>query len=630
MFSFLRIHLAEVCKVRIKIPVAFANVILLSAEDSTSVYKGTISEEDGSFLIENVEDSTYILKVSFVGYSENLQKVKVNGNTTINPITLEEASDALDEVVVNARKPKISKQVDRLVFEVENTILSTGNTFDILKRTPGVIVSQGQLLVKNKPATVYINDRKVYLSSQELQQLFEGFSGTNVKSVEVITNPPARYDADGGVILNIKTSKNLSIGYKGSVNASNTVAVKPKYNLGTNQYYKTDWLSIFGSYNLNLRNDYKKDENFVEYYMPNGDVDSRWFTNFERNTQSTSHSITSILDFTLSEKSTLNLSANIQVTPKSDSDIDGLTNIYNPQNSLDSLYTTDSRLESETNNISLNGTYYTSLGENGTLSVIGNFINYDNDQIQNLATNYYAADESLLNRNSFYTVGKQNSNIYTGQVDITTPWGSSNLETGIKYSGFKNESGQDFYDINNNSREFNALLSDNLNYDEKIYAAYLSVSKDWDKLSLKAGLRGEYTDTEGISESLGEVNSQEYFKLFPTFYLMYSANENHSFALNYSRRIGRPSFQSLNTYRYFLTEDNFNEGNPDLRPQATDKINLNYIYKNKLSFNLYWERMDDALGLMPYQNNIQHNFRTVPITKNLSNNIVWILNIMTL
>ena len=143
-------------------------------------------------------------------------------------------------------------------------------TFDILKRTPGVIVSQGNLLVKNRPATVYINDRKVYLSSQELQQLLEGFSAENIKSVEVITNPPARYDAEGGAILNIKTSKNISIGYKGSLNASNTIAIEPKYNIGTSHYYKTDWLNMYLSYNYNDRDLYKNDESFIEYYTPNG------------------------------------------------------------------------------------------------------------------------------------------------------------------------------------------------------------------------------------------------------------------------------------------------------------------------------------------------------------------------
>lgn len=599
-------------------PVAFANVILLNAEDSTSVYKGTISEEDGSFIIENIEDSAYLLKVSFLGYADNLQQIRVKGDTRLKTITLDESSDALDEVVVNARKPKISRQVDRLIFDVENSTLSTGNTFEILKRTPGVIVSQGQLLVKNRAATVYINDRKVYLTSQELQQLLEGFSAENIKSVEVITNPPARYDAEGGAILNIKTSRNISIGYKGSLNASNTVAVVPKYNIGTSHYYKTDWLNLYASYNYSQRDLYKKDEGFIEFFSPNGNADSRWITDFEKDTETYSHNINSILDFTLSEASTLSLSANVQITPKTDNDIDGLTNIFDNSNSLDSFFTTDSRLNSETDNILLAATYNTSLGENGTLSAVANYINYENRQAQDLKTEYFEGDASFVRDNSFETLAKQNSDIYTGQIDITTPLGTSNFETGIKYAGLRTDSGQDFFDTNTGNRQFSAELSDLLNYEEDIYAVYASLSRDWEKWAMKLGLRGEYTDVQGISSSLGLVNSQEYFELFPTFYLNYNASDDHSFGFEYSRRISRPRFENLNTYRYFLNENNFQDGNPDLNPAINNMVKFSYAYKNKLFFDLYWDKANDAIATLPFQDNINNNLRSTSLNMDFS------------
>ena len=599
-------------------PVAFANIILYNAQDSVSVYKGAVSNEKGNFLFSDVIDSTYLLKVSYVGFEEYLREITVNGDTKLQTIRLKPSSASLDEVTVNARKPIIRREIDRMVFEVENSTLSSGNTYDILKRTPGVIVVQDQLLVKNRPATVYINDRKVYLTAQELQQLLEGYSGENVKSVEVITTPPARYDAEGGAILNIVTSKNLSIGYKGSINASNTIAIKPKYNVGTNHYYKNDWLNAFASYNFNARNDYKKDEIFVEYFQPNNQTDSKWFTDFERNTETFSHSLNTILDFTLSEKSSLNLSANILITPKSDSDIDGLTEIFNPQGQLDSLYTTDSKLEKDNQNFLLSTTYSTEIGENGAnLSVIANYIDYDNNQSQFLLTEYFSANQDLLNENSFFTEGNQNSQIYTGQIDLTTTFLNMNLETGLKYSGLNTKTGQEFFDTNNNisPNEIEGVLSDNLDYEENILAAYFSLSKDWDKWAIQLGLRGENTNVEGVSDTFGLVNSQDYFELFPTLYLLHTPNENHSYALDFSRRLGRPSFQNINTYRYFLNENNFTEGNPNLTPQFTNKINFNYIFKNKLSFNLYWERIDSELGLLPYQNNENRTLRTIPINK---------------
>ena len=596
--------------------IPFANVILLQASDSTTVYKGTVSEEDGSFLIEAVEGNDYVLEVRFVGYENLVKKIEVKGNTNLKKLVLLESSSDLDEVTVTAKRPTISRGVDRITFNVENSVLSSGNSYEILKRTPGVIVSQGQLLIKNRPADVYINDNKVYLTAQELQQLLEGFSGENVKSVEVITNPPARYNAEGGSILNIITSKNLSVGYKGSVNASNTIAIKPKYSFGTSQYYKTDWLNAFASYNYNTRTDVKQDLGEINFFDPSGNVDSRWEDDFNKETKRESHSISTILDFTLSEKSKLSLSANILYTPKANSDIDGRTEIYNPQMQLDSLYTTDSRLEMDGDNLLFNANYSTSLGENGsTFSAQANYIKYNNDQTQDLVTNYFSAGGNLLSNNSFYTIANQESDIYTSQLDFTSTIVGFAAEYGVKYSGINSNSGLDFFNTTNGRNNYRSALSDKFDYNENIVAGYVSLAKDWDTWSIKAGLRGENTDVEGESQSFGIVNTQNYFQLFPTFYLMHMVGENHSFTLDYSKRITRPRFQSLNPYRYFLNENNFQAGNPNLKPGITNKIGLNYTFKNKLSFDVYWDKTDDAPSILPFQDNENRTLRS--LTDNL-------------
>ena len=592
--------------------VPFANVILLNASDSTSVYKGSVSNEDGSFLMEDVEENNYLLEIRFVGYKEFLRKIEFNENTNLKKLVLVEVASGLDEVTINAKRPTISKSIDRITFNVENSILSSGNSYEILKRTPGVIVSQGQLLIKNKPADVYINDRKVYLTAQELQQLLEGFSGENVKSIEVITNPPAKYDAEGGSILNIITSKNLSIGYKGSINASNTIAIKPKYSVGTSQYYKTDWLNAFASYNYNSRTDVKQDLGKINFFDPAGNIDSRWEDEFNKETKRESHSLSTILDFNLSEKSKLSLSANILVTPKANSNINGSTEIYNAQRQLDSSYTTKSRLENDGDNFLLNATYSTSLGENGsTFSAQANYIKFNDDQTQGLSTRYFSNSGDLLNDNSFYTISNQSTDIYTGQVDFTSTIAGLASEYGVKYSGINSNSGLDFFDTNTGNNKLVDALSDEFDYNENIFSGYMSFTKDWDTWSIKGGLRGEYTDIDGQSNSLGIVNTQNYFQLFPTFYLMHMLGENHSFGLDYSRRIIRPRFQSLNPYRYFLNENNYQLGNPNLKPGIANKISLNYTFKNKLSFDLYWDRTDDDTAMLPFQNNENRTLRSI-------------------
>ena len=592
-------------------PVSFANVVLLNAKDSVSVIKGMISEDDGSFLFEEIENRPYVLKISFLGFADYIKRFEVEGNTNLGKIELQETSNSLDEVTVKARKPKIERKIDRISFNVENSVISSLNTYEILKRTPGVIVSQGELLVKNRPATVYINDRKVYLSTAELEQLLSGLSGENVKSVEVITTPPARYEAEGsGAILNIVMSKNPSIGYKGSVNASNTVAVLPKYSLGTSQYYKTNNLNAFASYNFNANNIYKNDESNVTYFESDGSENSTWLGDFERDTKNYAHSLNTILDFTLSEKSSLSLSANLNFTPKNDSDLNGQTDIYSASGSLDSLFTTDSRLENEAKNMLFNADFSTSLGENGAkLSAQVNYIRYDKDQDQDLNTTYFYGNGDEIRNNIIMTKAMQNSDIYTGQVDITTNMGSLPVETGIKYAGITSNSALDFY--NNTFALQVDELSDALDYDENIYAAYFSTSKDLGKWSLKAGLRGEYTDITGISAQNGLVNDQDYFQLFPTFYAMRSIGEESSISLEYNRRIERPRFQSLNPFQYYINENNVKEGNPALVPGIANKVLFNYSYKGALFFDLYWDRVDHSPSVLSFQDNQNQLLRTV-------------------
>ena len=592
-------------------PVSFANVVLLNAKDSVSVIKGMISEDDGSFLFEEIENRPYVLKISFLGFADYIKRFEVEGNTNLGKIELQETSNSLDEVTLKARKPKIERKIDRISFNVENSVISSLNTYEILKRTPGVIVSQGELLVKNRPATVYINDRKVYLSTAELEQLLSGLSGENVKSVEVITTPPARYEAEGsGAILNIVMSKNPSIGYKGSVNASNTVAVLPKYSLGTSQYYKTNNLNAFASYNFNANNIYKNDESNVTYFEPDGSENSTWLGDFERDTKNYAHSLNTILDFTLSEKSSLSLSANLNFTPKNDSDLNGQTDIYSASGSLDSLFTTDSRLENEAKNMLFNADFSTSLGENGAkLSAQVNYIRYDKDQDQDLNTTYFYGNGDEIRNNIIMTKAMQNSDIYTGQVDITTNMGSLPVETGIKYAGITSNSALDFY--NNTFALQVDELSDALDYDENIYAAYFSTSKELGKWSLKAGLRGEYTDISGISAQNGLVNDQDYFQLFPTFYAMRSLGEESSISLEYNRRIERPRFQSLNPFQYYINENNVKEGNPALVPGIANKVLFNYSYKGALFFDLYWDRVDHSPSVLSFQDNQNQLLRTV-------------------
>lgn len=293
-------------------PVAFTNVILLQAGDSTTVYKGAVSDETGDYSFENIVDNQYMLQVSFVGYEIFLKRIEVNGNNTIETITLTEAASALNEITITAKNSTITRSIDRLIFNVENSTLSSGNSWDILKKTPGVILNQGQLQVRNSAVMVYINDKKVQLSASKLQSLLESYSAENIKSVEVITNPPAKYDAEGGAILNIITSKALTPGYKGSVESAYTQATFPKFNFGTSHYFKSEKFNLFANYSFSPRKDLKRDDSHINFMDDNGTVFSRWNTDFQRITRSKAHNANVILDYNIDEKNSLSFSTNLK------------------------------------------------------------------------------------------------------------------------------------------------------------------------------------------------------------------------------------------------------------------------------------------------------------------------------
>ncbi len=601
--------LQGVIKDQNKEPVPYANVILLNAEDSTSVYKGTISEEDGSFLFKDLEESSYLLKVTYVGYKDILQRIEVKGNTSLKSVRLMESADALDEVTINARKPKISREVDRLVFDVENSNLSSGNTWEILRKAPGVIESQGQLMVRNSSVQIYLNDHRIYLSASELKTLLESYSAENIKSIEIITNPPAKYDAEGGAILSIHTSKAIAAGYKGSLEGNYTQSIYPKFQLGTSHYFQGEKLNVFANYSYSHRREYKNDDSYINFIRNNA-LYSRWETDFTRNTNSEAHNINTILDYQLNDHSALNFSMNANISPDTRLDNKVRTEIMNSQRELDSTLMTESRLLNDESNIALNLSYNNSFDSGAELSISGHYTRFEKDRTQRVDSRYFSPSEELLNSIDFLTQAAQDINIFTGQIDYDGTIGSTIFDLGAKYSGIDSESGID-YTNSGDLQDLYGNLSNNFLYNEHIFALYTSFTHDWEKWSAKAGLRGEYTDRAGESLTIEEINDREYFELFPTAYLQYRASDNHSFAFDYSRRINRPRYESLNPFRYFLNETNYNAGNPNLVASISNNYNLNYTLKNSWFFDFYYRDHGKSPETLSFQDNENLNIRRV-------------------
>ncbi|MCP4976421.1 MAG: TonB-dependent receptor [Maribacter sp.] len=593
--------------------IPFATVYLLQVADSIMI-KGVSADENGLFVIQNVLPSTYLVKASYIRRSSKLVGIDVSKDVKIGTLIIDQNVENLEEVVVTSMKPLIERKADRLIFNVENTVVSQGSSWDVLKRTPGVIVIQEELQVRNQSATIYINDRKVHLSSQEVRDLLENYPANHVKLVEVISNPPAKYDAEGGPVLNIVTSKNISMGYKGNLNTTYTQSIFPKYTFGTSHFYKTKKLSLFASYNHGPQKEFKNTESVTNFINESG-IFSRWNTDFDKTTRTKSHSAQLNLDYTIDDRNELSLASSALVSPNKNFDNIQFTEMRNALALLDSTFTTISDLNEDKNNFSADLTFKHRFKEKGNLQLNGHYTKYNFASTQNAMSDYFDANTQFIRAFGFFTDANQDIDIYTTQLDITSAIGSVDFETGLKGSFIKSNSGVDFFDITNNGQVFIANLSDDYFYDEQVYAGYFSVSKDWEKFNLKAGLRAEHTESSGFSASLSEINDLRYLELFPTFYLLYTLHDDHSLSIDYSRKLSRPRYEDLNPFRYYINENNFSEGNPNLLPNFSHNFNLNYTLKGEYFFDFYYRDNGNYISTLAFQDN--ENFILRDITQNV-------------
>ncbi len=579
--------------------IELANVILLQGEEREFLI-GTSTDDNGYFNLVNLAQGTYYLKVSFIGLKEFEQKIVLTGNLDLKTIILNETPESLDEVTIVAKKPTITRKPDRLVFNVENTALVEGSTLGVLKSTPGIIVSEGGINIKSAPAAIYINERRVQLTSDELMQLLESAPANSIKSVEVITNPPASYDADSGSVINIVMSKNLVTGYRGNVQTNYTQGVFPRYNAGTSHYFKNDDINLNLNYSYTNQKINRDQDDAVNYLNNNGDIDEIWKSNVNRNTWSETHNLNLNFDYFIDERNTLSLTSTALYTPYFKYKINNNTNIFDANNNFSSSFTADNLSRDNKYNIGTDVIFKHDFKNESSLTFNAHYTIYDYERKQNVFQ-----DEPIdSNDSQFNTLANQDTQIITGKIDYSIPITETSIfDVGVKYSNVNTNSDITRIDIINGNEVVNMENSDAFKYDENVYAAYTNYSKTWDKWNMNIGLRVEQTNIEGTSISLNETNSQDYFNWFPNASLTHSISDDVSITANYKRSITRPSYTNLNPFTFFLNENTVVLGNPNLLPTYTDDYKVSIDFLKNFTLSAYYLNFDGGIEELPRQNN---------------------------
>ncbi|HSH64958.1 MAG TPA: outer membrane beta-barrel protein [Bacteroidia bacterium] len=565
----------------------FSTVMLKNAADS-SLYKGEITNDKGEFLFENIKEGNFYIEIQVIGFKKlksNLFSVSAeHSEIDLGTFVSEPQSSELGVVTVKGDKPFIERQVDKMVVNIENSIVQTGSTImEVMEKLPGVLVNQDdQISLKGKQGVIILIDGKqTGLSGSDLANMLKGLPSNSIQKIEIITNPSSKYDASGNAgIINIIMKKNKQQGFNGSISAGYGQGRYGKFNTSLSLNYKNKWYNLFLNYSYSKRkgfNNLTLDRTFPDSANNSIILQTNNYITFPFET----HNPRLGADFYVSKKSTLSILGTSVVNrfnPQGasrtyivDENFNPISNSRFTNNSKDKWY-----------NYALNAEFRTQFDTTGKeLTVSVDYAKYWNNTNQAFSTMFYNNEGDLINQT--FLNGKQNGllNLFAAKADYTHPLKKdAKFEMGAKSSYVTSDNNVKFYDNINNEFIFDTARSSHFLYSENINAAYLNYNKTIHKLSLQFGLRAEQTVSNGKQVLDGQTFHRNFMQVFPTAFIQYKMNDKHDFNINLGRRIDRPGYNQLNPFRRLIDATTYSEGNPYLLPQLTYNLELTYAYKN--------------------------------------------------
>lgn len=544
------------------------------------------TDENGGFTLEGISEKSVKLIVKDLEYAQFEKDLDLETQDKALQIVLKKEIQEIQEVVMTKQKPLVKRKIDRLEFNVENSNISSLNAWEILKKTPGVTSGNDVLAIKGSQSIlVTINDKRVMLTGDELKTLLENTQGDDVKSVEVITNPPAKYEASGSAVLNIVMKKNKIEGYRGVLSSKYVQTQYAKGVAGISQYYKKDKLSLMGSYNRGSGTYYREGVDYVHYI----ENQTKWVSTMNRKDQNKSQNTLNFnIEYEIDSLTNVSLNYSGSFNPRSFGTYNVPTLIYNSQDVVESNYRTINDHESRSINNALSFQADRKFNKKSKLTWTNYFAGNNNRKSQNVLT-YLDFVNQVPKENNFLTDNKSDVQLYSTQVDYQWKNEKFELESGAKYSFVKTGSQLDFSDNENGQLQYRADKSNIFDYKEYNFALYSSLAYNPGKWNFKAGLRAEKTDLEGVVSEPYEVNKNNYWKLFPTLYVQYTTENNHQFGLSYGKRISRPSYSWLNPAKSYYNLFSYFQGDPKLKATIIHNLNFTYTWK-EWNFDFYYRK----------------------------------------
>lgn len=611
-------------------PVDFASLLLRSPKDSTLV-TGTQSKADGSFRFEAPHGS-YILEVRALGYKTWYRQLTLTSATDLGKILLSEDAKQLGEVQIAAKRPIMQRKADRMVFDPEQLAPAGTTALDLLRETPGVnVTDEGISLIGKGSVVVLINDKRVRLSGTALANLLRSYSKADLSEVQILTTPPAKYEAEGNAgVLNIVLKKAKNDFFGGNINTSLKYRDEHwGYSASTGLNYKKGRIS--SSLQLNAG----------QFTSVGGFATYRSYT--QRPLYSSSESKFNItgqwaglrasLDYQLSPE--LSLGANLSFSPSVEKPRrENLTEDYTTlpsgerQLQLRMPGTADERERAgyTSANVHLEKSFAGHAGRRLSWDV--DYVGFDSREERNFDSKSYDGTGALLPGQDFRFDSEthQQTRSYISSIDYSHPLGALQLNFGVKGSWTRTSNVNDYAASSTLGERH-----DQLRFDEHIYALYAdlarSLSAQW---SLRSGLRLEYTHTDGQVNGQHRLKTRDYLNLFPTVFVGYTPSERHAFSLNGSIRLQRPHFGQLSPFPKYENRYSTLQGKEDLRAAQQANLSLGYTLGGKLNLQLsgsyLWDGIAQVVRLDPATNQAYYTHDNAAEDRRLTLDMSYVFN----
>jgi iron complex outermembrane receptor protein len=594
---------------------AFSEVYLFQNSDNT-LLKTELTDENGNFNFQSISKGDYTLKLNSEGELKAIKKFDLQNNLELGLITVEKITEKLQEVVIEKKKPFIERKLDKLVVNVENSIASAGSTvLEVLQRSPSVMVNDDSgINLKGKSGVVVMIDGKPSpLSGADLITYLKSIPASNIQTIEIISNPSARYDAAGNAgIINIKFKKDKNQGFNGSATIAYGQGIYAKPSGNTSLNYRNKKWNLFGSYS------YSNPKNFTYFFINRKffDVNQNLESTFEQESFTkqpiSSNNARFGVDFYSSEKTIIGVLFNGNWNTN---ERNGNTNatITDANGQLD--YTTKTGILLDENRFNgfanLNFKHTFSNGKELTTDVdFGSFDSKTLQDIQNINSN---PDGSIISDSKLATNQTGAIKVQSIKADYSQAFSEkSKLELGFKSSLVSSDNDVKFYDVISNQNVLDLTRSNHFLYDENINALYGSYSTSYGKWDFQSGLRIENTNTKGEQLATNETFSRNYTNFFPNLVVNRTFSENNSLSFTYAKRIDRPTYRQLNPFKIFVDSYTYVVGDPTLNSVITNLFEINHTFKGKYITTLSYSKSKESITDIFVQDDITRISYQIP------------------